>query len=55
MNESRRWRKLALSCISLVKMSEMLYLILMCETEIVPSGVVHANVGHKVTFFVFFK
>ena len=38
MKESRRRRKLALSRISLVKMSEMLYLPLMCETEIVPSA-----------------
>ncbi len=37
MKESRRRRKLVLSSISLVKMSEMLYFSLMCETKIVPS------------------
>ena len=36
MNQSRRQWKLALSCISLVNMSEMLHLPLTWETEIVP-------------------
>jgi hypothetical protein len=38
MEESRRRQKLVLSRISLVKISEMLYFPLMCETKIVPSA-----------------
>ena len=38
MKESWRQRKFALSCISLVKMSEGLHLPLTCETEMLPSS-----------------